>query len=49
MKSDRPKALHEVAGRSMLANVLSSAATAGVGRVAVIVDPGRDDVGAAAP
>jgi bifunctional UDP-N-acetylglucosamine pyrophosphorylase/glucosamine-1-phosphate N-acetyltransferase len=48
MKSDRPKALHEVAGRSMLANVLSSAVTAGVGRVAVIVGPGRDDVGAEA-
>lgn len=48
MKSDRPKALHEVAGRSMLANVLSSAVAAGVSRVAVIVGPGRDDVGAEA-
>jgi bifunctional UDP-N-acetylglucosamine pyrophosphorylase/glucosamine-1-phosphate N-acetyltransferase len=48
MKSDRPKALHEVAGRSMLANVLSSALKAGVSRVAVIVGPGRDDVGAEA-
>ncbi len=48
MKSDRPKALHEVVGRSMLANVLSSAVIAGVGRVAVIVGPGRDDVGAEA-
>jgi bifunctional UDP-N-acetylglucosamine pyrophosphorylase/glucosamine-1-phosphate N-acetyltransferase len=48
MKSDRPKALHEVAGRSMLANVLTSAVAAGVNRVAVIVGPGRDDVGAEA-
>ncbi|MBM3624885.1 MAG: bifunctional UDP-N-acetylglucosamine diphosphorylase/glucosamine-1-phosphate N-acetyltransferase GlmU, partial [Alphaproteobacteria bacterium] len=48
MKSDRPKALHEVAGRSMLANVLASAVAAGVSRVAVIVGPGRDDVGAEA-
>lgn len=48
MKSDRPKALHEVAGRSMLGNVLSSATAAGVGRVAVIVGPDRDDVGAEA-
>jgi bifunctional UDP-N-acetylglucosamine pyrophosphorylase/glucosamine-1-phosphate N-acetyltransferase len=48
MKSDRPKALHEVAGRSMLANILSSAVKAGVSRVAVIVGPGRDDVGAEA-
>ncbi|KAF0210546.1 MAG: hypothetical protein FD172_2600 [Methylocystaceae bacterium] len=48
MKSDRPKALHEVAGRSMLGNVLSSALSAGVGSVAVIVGPGRDDVGAEA-
>ncbi|QGM95118.1 bifunctional UDP-N-acetylglucosamine diphosphorylase/glucosamine-1-phosphate N-acetyltransferase GlmU [Methylocystis rosea] len=48
MKSDRPKALHEVAGRSMLGNVLSSAMSAGVGSVAVIVGPGRDDVGAEA-
>ncbi|WP_292531816.1 bifunctional UDP-N-acetylglucosamine diphosphorylase/glucosamine-1-phosphate N-acetyltransferase GlmU [Methylocystis sp.] len=48
MKSDRPKALHEVAGRSMLANVLSSALKAGVSRVAVIVGPGRDDVSAEA-
>ena len=48
MKSNRPKALHEVAGRSMLANVLSSAVTAGVGRIAVIIGPGRDDVGAEA-
>ncbi|MGD9543260.1 MAG: bifunctional UDP-N-acetylglucosamine diphosphorylase/glucosamine-1-phosphate N-acetyltransferase GlmU [Methylocystis sp.] len=48
MKSDRPKALHEVAGRSMLANVLASAEAAGVGRVAVIIGPDRDDVGAEA-
>lgn len=44
MKSDRAKVLHEVAGRSMLAHVLASVAAAGVGNVAVVVGPGRDDV-----
>jgi len=48
MKSDRPKVLHEIAGRTMLANVLSCAVAAGVRRVAVVVGPGRDDVGAEA-
>jgi bifunctional UDP-N-acetylglucosamine pyrophosphorylase/glucosamine-1-phosphate N-acetyltransferase len=44
MKSDRPKVLHEVAGRSMLAHVLASVAGAKVDSVAVVVGPGRDDV-----
>jgi bifunctional UDP-N-acetylglucosamine pyrophosphorylase/glucosamine-1-phosphate N-acetyltransferase len=48
MKSAVPKVLHKVAGRSMLANALASVAAAGVGRVAVVVGPGRDDVAAEA-
>ncbi|MEK4035087.1 bifunctional UDP-N-acetylglucosamine diphosphorylase/glucosamine-1-phosphate N-acetyltransferase GlmU [Methylocystis sp. IM3] len=44
MKSDRPKVLHQVAGRSMLAHVLAAVAEAGVESVAVVVGPGRDDV-----
>jgi bifunctional UDP-N-acetylglucosamine pyrophosphorylase/glucosamine-1-phosphate N-acetyltransferase len=46
MKSDRPKVLHEVAGRSMLAHVLASVAGAKASTVAVVIGPGRDDVGA---
>ena len=48
MKSDRPKVLHEVAGRSMLAHVLASVAAAGIENVAVVLGPGRDDVRAEA-
>ena len=48
MKSRVPKVLHAVAGRSMLAHVLSGLAQAGAGRVAVVVGPGRDDVAAEA-
>ena len=44
MKSDLAKVLHQVAGRSMLAHVLASVASAGVERLAVVVGPGRDDV-----
>jgi bifunctional UDP-N-acetylglucosamine pyrophosphorylase/glucosamine-1-phosphate N-acetyltransferase len=48
MKSELPKVLHQVAGRSMLAQVLDAVAAAGVERVAVVVGPGRDDVRARA-
>jgi bifunctional UDP-N-acetylglucosamine pyrophosphorylase/glucosamine-1-phosphate N-acetyltransferase len=48
MKSDRPKVLHQVAGRSMLAHVLAAVAEAGVETVAVVIGPGRDDVRAEA-
>jgi bifunctional UDP-N-acetylglucosamine pyrophosphorylase / glucosamine-1-phosphate N-acetyltransferase len=48
MKSDRPKVLHDVAGRSMLAHVLAAVAGAGVEAVAVVIGPGRDDVRAEA-
>ena len=48
MKSARPKVLHEVAGRSMLAHVLAGVMGAGAERVAVVVGPDRDDVSAEA-
>ncbi len=49
MVSARPKVLHEVAGRSMLAHSLAAIEAAGIGRVALVVGPGRDDVAAVAP
>ena len=49
MVSLRPKVLHEVAGRSMLAHSLAAIEAAGIGRVALVVGPGRDDVAAVAP
>jgi bifunctional UDP-N-acetylglucosamine pyrophosphorylase / glucosamine-1-phosphate N-acetyltransferase len=48
MKSDRPKVLHEVAGRSMLGHVLAAVAEAGVEAVAIVIGPGREDVRAEA-
>ena len=48
MKSARPKVLHEVAGRTMLAHVLSAVADADARSVAVVLGPGRDDVRAEA-
>ncbi len=45
MRSSRPKALHTVAGRSMLAHVLAAVREAGADEVAVVVGPDRDDVG----
>jgi len=44
MKSARPKALHEIAGRSMLAHVLQAARGAGAQALAVVVGPDREDV-----
>jgi bifunctional UDP-N-acetylglucosamine pyrophosphorylase / glucosamine-1-phosphate N-acetyltransferase len=44
MKSRRPKVLHEIAGRSMLAHVLAAVRGAGLERVAVVVGPGHEDV-----
>ena len=49
MVSARPKVLHEVAGRSMLAHSLAAIAAAGIDRVALVVGPGREDVAAVAP
>ncbi|MBV8104146.1 MAG: bifunctional UDP-N-acetylglucosamine diphosphorylase/glucosamine-1-phosphate N-acetyltransferase GlmU [Hyphomicrobiales bacterium] len=48
MRSYRPKALHGIAGRSMLAHVLAAVAESGASDVAVVVGPGRDDVAAEA-
>lgn len=48
MRSRRPKALHEVAGRSMLGHVLAAVQEAGATSVAVVVGPDREDVAAAA-
>ncbi|MBY6241336.1 bifunctional UDP-N-acetylglucosamine diphosphorylase/glucosamine-1-phosphate N-acetyltransferase GlmU [Methylosinus sp. Sm6] len=48
MKSRRPKVLHEVAGRSMLAHVLAAVEAAGVAAAAVVVGGGREDVAAEA-
>ena len=43
MKSARPKVLHEVAGRSMLAHVLLAVKEAGATDVVVVIGPDRDD------
>jgi bifunctional UDP-N-acetylglucosamine pyrophosphorylase / glucosamine-1-phosphate N-acetyltransferase len=48
MRSTRPKVLHELAGRSMLAHVLAAVLEGAAGDVAVVVGPGRDDVAAEA-
>src|SRR3972149_2244725 len=48
MKSARPKVLHELAGATMLAYVLTAAKAAGVDRMCVVVGPGMDEAGAAA-
>lgn len=48
MKSDTPKVLHRVAGRSMLAHVLAAIGDAAVETVAVVVGPEREDVRAEA-
>src|SRR5215207_11595060 len=44
MRSGRPKVLHELAGRSMLAHVLAAVREAGATRVAVVIGPDRADV-----
>jgi bifunctional UDP-N-acetylglucosamine pyrophosphorylase / glucosamine-1-phosphate N-acetyltransferase len=48
MRSARPKVLHELAGRSMLAHTLSGALEAAMGDIAVVVGPNRDSVAAEA-
>ena len=48
MRSARPKALHEVAGRAMLAHALDALTGAGAEQIAVVVGPDRDDVAAEA-
>jgi bifunctional UDP-N-acetylglucosamine pyrophosphorylase / glucosamine-1-phosphate N-acetyltransferase len=44
MLSARPKVLHLVAGRSLLAHVLDAVAQSGVTATAVVIGPGQDDV-----
>jgi bifunctional UDP-N-acetylglucosamine pyrophosphorylase / glucosamine-1-phosphate N-acetyltransferase len=46
MVSGRPKVLHELAGRSMLAHVLAAISAAGVDRVAVVVGVAQELVAA---
>ncbi len=48
MRSGRPKVLHDVAGRTMLAHALTAAREAGATDIAVVVGPEREDVEAAA-
>jgi bifunctional UDP-N-acetylglucosamine pyrophosphorylase / glucosamine-1-phosphate N-acetyltransferase len=44
MRSSKPKVLHEVAGRSLLAHVLMAIAEAGVTSAAIVIGPGQDKV-----
>jgi bifunctional UDP-N-acetylglucosamine pyrophosphorylase / glucosamine-1-phosphate N-acetyltransferase len=48
MMSARPKVLHEIVGRSMLAHVLNAALSAGASDLAVVIGPDREDVAAEA-
>ncbi len=48
MRSSRPKVLHAVAGRPMIAWALAAAREAGAADMAVVVGPDRDDVADAA-
>ena len=48
MRSNLPKVLHRVAGRSLLAHVLASAGQAGASALAVVIGPARPDVAAEA-
>src|SRR5215470_9963408 len=46
MRSTRPKVLHPLAGRSLLAYVLGTIGRAGVMSTAVVIGPGEDAVAA---
>jgi len=46
MKSNRPKVLHEIAGRPMLAHVLDSVAALAPDRVMVVLGPGMEEAAA---
>ena len=48
MRSVRPKVLHPIGGRSMLAHALDVARSAGAGRLALVVGPGAEEVRAEA-
>jgi bifunctional UDP-N-acetylglucosamine pyrophosphorylase / glucosamine-1-phosphate N-acetyltransferase len=47
MASGKAKVLHRIGGRTLIAHVLEAVWAAGVGRVAVVVGPGREDVATA--
>jgi bifunctional UDP-N-acetylglucosamine pyrophosphorylase/glucosamine-1-phosphate N-acetyltransferase len=47
MRSARPKVLHTIAGRSLLAHVLAAVAETNVSAVAIVVGPGQQDAVAA--
>lgn len=44
MRSDLPKVLHRIAGRTLLGHVLVAAREAGASRIAVVVEPGQEAV-----
>jgi len=44
MKSNRPKVLHEIAGRALVSWVVQTALDAGASRCLVVIGHGRDDV-----
>jgi bifunctional UDP-N-acetylglucosamine pyrophosphorylase / glucosamine-1-phosphate N-acetyltransferase len=48
MRSARPKVLHAIAGRTLLAHVLATVAEAGVTTTAVVIGPGQEAVAAEA-
>ena len=48
MKSDRPKVLHEIAGKAMLRWVLDAAGALDPDRIVVVIGPGMEAVAAAA-
>jgi bifunctional UDP-N-acetylglucosamine pyrophosphorylase/glucosamine-1-phosphate N-acetyltransferase len=48
MRSSKPKVLHGIGGRTLIAHVLTAALEAGGAGIAVVVGPGREDVAAEA-
>ncbi|HZC97910.1 MAG TPA: NTP transferase domain-containing protein, partial [Bradyrhizobium sp.] len=48
MRSARPKVLHELAGRSMLAHIVSTILKGAMGDIVVVVAPNADGVAAEA-
>ena len=44
MASDKPKVMHEIAGRTLVAHVLNAATASGVDEIVVVVGPGREEV-----
>src|SRR5437588_241141 len=44
MKTDRPKVMHEVCGRPMLAHVIDACRAAGIDKLCVVVGYGKDTI-----